>query len=122
MVVALSPVMPTPDGGQVIRLKGGWVAVHLPGEEGTFLAQYSNVLALETGVVIDLFQPNIVIPAGTTVVCRGLYLHDDGRVETGEYGLVVSGSVPGGQDLLPPAVNSFHRMTQAYARVRRGGV
>ena len=117
----LSPVQEGPQGEQVVRLNGGWAAIHLPGEEGVVLVQYGRALLLESGHVVDLFHPGVAVSDEATLLCRGLHLFPDGRVESGEYGLVTSGSLPAGLQLLPAADDGFHRMCQAYEKTKRGG-
>tara|TARA_Y100000310_G_scaffold327758_1_gene394622 strand:- start:245 stop:613 length:369 start_codon:yes stop_codon:yes gene_type:complete len=104
-----SPALLGAAGEMVLKLRGGWTAVMLEGDDGVILIQHGQALILESGEVVDLHDPRMVVSESATLVCRGLLLRLDGGVESGEYGLVPSGHLPSGRELLGPAAPDFNR-------------
>ena len=117
----VSPVAQGEGGELVVRLNGGWTAVLLAGDEGTVVIQHGKALVAETGHIVDLHDPRLSVNPEYTLVCRGLYLRPDGTVETGEYGLVVSGYMPQGRVMFEFAEMDFNRFTKVFnSQVRPG--
>jgi hypothetical protein len=109
-----SPVVQGDSGELVVRLNGGWTAVLLDGDEGTVIIQHGKALVAETGHIVDLHDPRLSVNPDYTLVCRGMYLKPDGSVETGEYGLVVSGYLPQGRTLFEFAEVDFNRFVKVF--------
>ena len=101
---AMASVIAGEDGGRTIKLNGGWVSVTLPDDDTTLLVQYGRVQVDERA----------------TLFCRGLRLFADGSVETGQYGVVLSGRIPSGRELLPAPEADFNRIIKLIGRTHRG--
>jgi len=117
---AMASVIAGEDGGRTIKLNGGWVSVTLPDDDTTLLVQYGRVLVAETGQVVDLLDPRVQVDERATLFCRGLRLFADGSVETGQYGVVLSGRIPSGRELLPAPEADFNRIIKLIGRTHRG--